>query len=65
MTFQIVIVEDNRGDGHEIAVANAGSFEEAYPRAFRHAYDVMGLNVEGMVDGGTTDTITGGMTAIN
>lgn len=64
MNFQLVIIEDNRGDEYEIAVAGTASFEEAYPKAFRHAYDVLGLNVEGMREAGVVTEITPGMTAI-
>lgn len=65
MRFQIVVIEDNRGDEHEIAVRNFANFEEAQTKAFRHAYDVMGLNVEGMREGEIVETIATGMTAIN
>jgi hypothetical protein len=64
MSFHLIIIEDDRGDEHPIAVAGAKDFEEAGPKAHRHAYDVLQLNVEGYADGGQIDRITTGMTAI-
>lgn len=42
MSFQLVIIWDDRGDEHEIAVSGSASYEEAEAKAFQHARNVMG-----------------------
>ena len=64
MSFQVVLIWDDRGDEHQIAVSGSASYEEAEAKALVHARNVLGLNVEGAGEGEVVATITAGMTAI-
>ncbi len=65
MSFQIVLLWDDRGDEHEIAVRIRASYEEAEAKAIDYGRNVLGLNVEGAGEGPIVETLSGGMTAIN
>jgi hypothetical protein len=64
VNFQVVIIQDHRGDGHEIAVGGMASYEAAQAKAVDYARNRMGLNVEGAMEGEIVETISGGMIAI-
>jgi hypothetical protein len=63
--FQVVILWDDRGDAHEIAVRGAASYEVAEAKAFAYGRNVLGLNVEGAGEGDVVTTISAGVTAID
>ena len=65
MRFQTVILWDESGDEHLIAVRNFTSYEDAEAKAISYGRDRMFLNIEGAGEGEIVETITGGMTAIN
>lgn len=65
MRFQTVILWDDRGDEHLVAVRSFTSYEDAEAKALAYGRNVLGLNIEGAGEGEIVTAITGGMTAIN
>lgn len=65
MNFQIVLIWDDRGDEHQIAVRTRTSVDDAMAKATSYARDELYLNVEGAGEGDVVEMISGGMTAIN